>query len=149
MRSTPSTTATVVTSTKVIEEATRHNIEADEVDINLQEGVKHQEGATMAHTKANLKITKIKFNPQRNLKEGATMVKEEQVHLVEAKTQANGVLIAKSPLTTQHSAGPKRKSTQLKMKPKINLNHNQTKTTKKTRSSLTLSTRSTVQKTKS
>jgi hypothetical protein len=92
--------ATVVTSTKVIEAATRHSLEADEVDINLQEGVKHHEGATVAHTKANLQVT-VKFNQQRNLKEGATMVKEELLHLVEAKIQANGVLIAKA--HSQHS----------------------------------------------
>ncbi len=148
MKSTPFTTAAVVTSTKVIEEATRHNIEEDEVDINLQEAVKQQEGDTVAHTKANPKTTKVKPNLQRNLKEGGTMGKEELPHLVEARTQANGVLTAKGPLTTQLNAGPRKGSTQWKMRPKINHSHNQTKTTKKTQNLPTLSTHSTIQKTR-
>ncbi len=67
----------------------------------------HQEEDTLELTGET--TTRVKPHLQHNLKEGVTLAKEETAKPVVNKTQANGVQIVRNLLTTQHSAGPRKR----------------------------------------
>jgi hypothetical protein len=73
----------------------------EEVVINHPEVVmNHQEEATMEQAGEDITI-KVKRHPRHKFKKGATQDKKELAQPTEAKTQANGVQIAKT--YPQHS----------------------------------------------
>ncbi len=84
------TATTVETQTRATEGATLPNTEGEEVVTNLPEvDMNHQEEDTLEQ--AGEATTKVKPQPQHNLKEGVTMAKEGTVKPTVNKTQANGV----------------------------------------------------------
>ncbi len=104
------TATTMEASTKVTEVATLHNTEVEEVDINHPEVVmNHQEEVTLEQAGEDT-VTKVKLHLQHNLREGATLAKEELVHPMEAKIQANGVQIVKKPTHNTAQCWTKKKT---------------------------------------
>ena len=102
------TATTVETPTRATEGATLPNTEGEEAVTNHPEvGMSHQEEDTLEQ--AGEATTKVKPHPQHNLKEGATLAKEETTKPMVNRTLANGVRIAKNRLTIRHSAGPRKR----------------------------------------